>query len=101
MLLLLFGSLLGCLFFGGLWWTVKRSMASRWVALWFFGSLLVRTSIVLAGFYWACGSEWQKWLTVLMGFTVARLLVARLTQLKHEAGASAVVSTQGGEHRAS
>ena len=43
--------LLGALFFGGLWWTVRKGVSSTQPALWFFGSLLLRTSIALAGFY--------------------------------------------------
>ena len=43
------GVLLGVLFFGGLWWTVQRGLVSRRPALWFVGSFLLRTSVVLAG----------------------------------------------------
>lgn len=77
---LLAGAALGFIFFGGLWWTVRRAMTSRWVGLWFFGSMLLRTALVLAGFYYACGSEWSRWLAALLGFVVARLVVTRLTQ---------------------
>ena len=45
------GVLLGAFFFGGLWWTVRKGVSSERPALWFFGSLLLRMSITLAGFY--------------------------------------------------
>ena len=45
------GVLLGAIFFGGLWWTVRKGVSSKQPALWFFGSLLLRMSIALAGFY--------------------------------------------------
>jgi F1F0 ATPase subunit 2 len=45
------GVLLGAIFFGGLWWTVRKGVSSKRPALCFFGSLLLRTSIALAGFY--------------------------------------------------
>ncbi len=45
------GVVLGAIFFGGLWWTVRKGVSSKQPALWFFGSLLLRMSIVLAGFY--------------------------------------------------
>lgn len=77
---LLVGVLLGCLFFGGLWWTVQRAVATRWVALWFFASLLLRTGIVLGGFYLSCGDDWQRWLAALLGFVVARMVVTRVTR---------------------
>lgn len=77
---LLAGLLLGILFFGGLWWTVQRAMSSEWVGLWFFASLLLRTAIVLVGFYLACGEAWQRWLAALLGFAVARLLITRMSR---------------------
>ena len=46
---------LGAVFFGGLWWTVRKGVSSTQPALWFFGSLLLRMSIVLAGFYFVGG----------------------------------------------
>lgn len=81
---LLVGVLLGMIFFGGLWWTVQRAVSARWVALWFFASLLLRTGIVLGGFYLTCGDDWQRWLAALLGFVAARLVVTRLTRPKTE-----------------
>jgi len=46
---MLFSVLLGAMFFGGLWWTIRRGLSSQHPALWFFSSLLLRTAIVLAG----------------------------------------------------
>jgi F1F0 ATPase subunit 2 len=51
MIVLVTGLLLGAFFFGGLWWTVRKGASSKSPALWFAGSMLLRTSIVLAGFY--------------------------------------------------
>lgn len=81
---LLIGIALGAVFFGGLWWTVQRAMASERVGLWFSGSLLVRTAIVLAGFYLACGDDWQRWLVAVLGFSVARVVVSRITRPNSE-----------------
>ena len=44
------GGALGAIFFGGLWWTVRRGTTSTQPALWFFGSLLLRTGVALGGF---------------------------------------------------
>ena len=49
------GLLLGAIFFGGLWWTVSKGVSSERPALWFFGSMLLRMSIALAGFYFVGG----------------------------------------------
>ncbi|HEY5281251.1 MAG TPA: ATP synthase subunit I, partial [Polyangia bacterium] len=45
------GAVLGVVFFGGLWWTVRKSLYSKRPALWIFGSLLLRIGIVAVGFY--------------------------------------------------
>ena len=71
------GSLTGTIFFGGLWWTVNKGMTSPYAALWFIGSLVVRFSITLAGFYWVGRDDWQRLLACLVGFIVSRIVVTR------------------------
>lgn len=73
------GLLLGAFFFGGLWWTVLRCVSSRQPGLWFMGSMLVRTGITMAGFYLVGGTHWERWLSCLLGFLVARYVVNWLT----------------------
>ncbi len=79
------GMLLGAFFFGGLWWTVRKGMVSKHAALWFIGSMLVRTAVVLLGFYWVMGDSWQRLLAALLGFVIARMLVTWFTRVKPEA----------------
>jgi F1F0 ATPase subunit 2 len=74
------GVLLGAMFYGGLWWTVRRGVSSKRVALWFLGSLLLRMGVALAGFYFVAGGHWQRLLLCLLGFVIARLAVTRLTR---------------------
>ena len=74
------GAAFGAIFFGGLWWTVRQGVSSAYPALWFTGSLLLRTGIVLPGFFLVGGSQWQRWLACLLGFVSARFLVMRLTR---------------------
>lgn len=74
------GMLLGTIFFGGLWWTLRKGVSSEQPAFWFFGSLLLRMSIVLAGFYFVSGGHWERLLLCLAGFVIARLVVTRLTR---------------------
>jgi F1F0 ATPase subunit 2 len=80
MLALVTGVLLGGMFFGGLWWTVQRGVSSQRPALWFFGSLLLRTSIALAGFYFIARGHWERLLLCFLGFVIARLIVTRFTR---------------------
>jgi F1F0 ATPase subunit 2 len=75
------GLALGTVFFGGLWWTVARGLGSRFAALWFFGSLLLRTGVALFGFYLVGRGSWERLLVCLAGFLIARLIVTRLTAL--------------------
>ena len=77
-LALVTGSLLGAVFFGGLWWTIQKGLLSRRPALWFLGSLLVRTSIAVAGFCCLARGDWERLLLGLLGFAVARLVVTWL-----------------------
>ncbi|BDI32109.1 F1F0 ATPase [Capsulimonas corticalis] len=74
------GGLLGAIFFGGLWWTVRKGIASERPAFWFFGSLMTRMSIALIGFYFVSGSHWDRTLASLLGFVIARLIVSQRTK---------------------
>lgn len=75
------GGVLGMIFFGGLWWTVRKSVASRQPALWVFGSLLLRMSVVLTGFYFVSGGQFKRLMACILGFFLARLAVTWLTRL--------------------
>jgi len=74
------GLLLGAFFFGGLWWTVRKGVSSKHPALWFPGSLLLRMSLVLVGFYFAGRGDWRRLVACLLGFIIARFCVMRLTR---------------------
>jgi F1F0 ATPase subunit 2 len=76
------GALLGAFFFGGLWWTVQKGMTSEGPALWFLGSLLLRTGVILAGFCFVSQGHWSRLAVCLLGFVVARVIVMkRLTRV--------------------
>lgn len=83
------GVALGAVFFGGLWWTIRKGLASPHAAFWFFGSMLLRTSVAVTGFYVVSGGQWQRLLACLLGFVTARLLVTWLTRPSAEARVSA------------
>ncbi len=74
------GILLGLIFFGGLWWTVRKGLASDSPAWWFLGSFIVRIGVVLAGFLLIAAGHWERMVACLLGFLVARLIVARMTR---------------------
>ena len=66
------GGLLGVFFFGGLWWTVQKGVTSESPAVWFLGSLLLRTGVILAGFYFVSQGHWSRLVACLLGFLIAR-----------------------------
>jgi F1F0 ATPase subunit 2 len=80
LLALLEGALLGVFFFAGLWWTVRQLNSSKHVALLFLTSMLLRTSVVILGFYFILGDNWQRLLAGLLGFVIARIMITRLTR---------------------
>lgn len=82
MIAVIAGVVIGAFFFGGLWWTVRQGLASRYAALWFTAGLLVRMSVTLTGFYYIGRDHWPRLLACLLGFIVARVAVMRLTGAK-------------------
>ena len=76
-LAILVGAVLGALFFGGLWWTVQKGLASETPALWFLGSLVLRTGLTVAGFYFVAQGEWSRFVACLLGFLIARVIVVK------------------------
>jgi F1F0 ATPase subunit 2 len=69
------GLLLGALFYGGLWWTVKRIPSARLPAPLIIGSFAVRTALVLAGLYLLLrdGTAWLRLVGALAGIVAVRL----------------------------
>jgi F1F0 ATPase subunit 2 len=78
-LALLSGALLGVIYFGGLWWTVRCGLLSSVPALWFSASSLIRTSVALGGFYLVSHDDWRRLLICLLGFILARLVVMHVS----------------------
>ncbi len=68
------GFALGILFFAGLWWTVRRSVSSHRPALWLFGSLALRSVLLLASFYALARRDGLHWLLLALGFALAQVV---------------------------
>ena len=75
------GGVLGTIFFGGLWWTIRKAVKSPRPALWFFVSLMLRMGILLPGIFFVSGGQWKRLVACLAGIIVARFLVLRLTKV--------------------
>jgi F1F0 ATPase subunit 2 len=74
------GALLGALFFGGLWWTVRKGVTSKHPAPWFLGSLIVRMSAAVAGFYVVSAGQLERLLLCLVGFFMVSLFARYLAR---------------------
>jgi F1F0 ATPase subunit 2 len=72
------GGAIGAMFFGGLWWTVRRGLTSRRPALVFGLSMLLRTALALGGIDAVSAGAWDRLLACLVGFVTARLVVTRV-----------------------
>jgi F1F0 ATPase subunit 2 len=93
-LALVAGILLGMFFYGGLWWTVQRGISSKQPALLFAGSVVTRTLVVLAGFYFIARGDWHRIVACLLGFFVARIFVTWFTSAR--TGKSPRIVQEGG-----
>jgi F1F0 ATPase subunit 2 len=74
------GIVLGIIFFGGLWFTVKKSINAKLPALMLSGSLFFRIAVTMLGFYLVGVGNWQRLLVCLLGFITARFLVLIITK---------------------
>jgi F1F0 ATPase subunit 2 len=59
---------------------VRKIESTKHVALLFLGSMLLRTSIVILGFYFLLGDSGQRLIAGLLGFIIARVVITRLTR---------------------
>ncbi len=93
------GALLGAFFFGGLWWTVQKAITSEQPAIWFLGSLLLRTGLILTGFYLVAQGHWSRLVACLLGFLMARFLVVRRLSRATAVGPIELETEAGGAHQ--
>ena len=91
------GLVLGTLFFGGLWLTMKKIITSKMSGLLFSGSFLIRAGITMIGFYYISMGHWQRLLICVFGYVVARFLVMRITKQLDE---KQIQLTKGGQYEA-
>ncbi len=84
---LAFGGLLGSVFLSTLWWTVLRLPHVRRPGLLYITSLLLRMTMVMAGFTAiAWFQDWRLLVAGLLGFVLVRTLSVRRVSLSAEVG---------------
>ena len=72
------GGLLGVFYFAGLWWTVHRLGGKKFISTIFIFSMLLRTVIVISGFYLLLGDHWMRLALALLGFILVRMYATQL-----------------------
>jgi F1F0 ATPase subunit 2 len=72
------GSALGFMFYGGLWFTVRKVVATKRQPFWLSASLFVRILITFVGFFIICGANNMSFAACIAGFVFARLVVLKL-----------------------
>lgn len=73
------GLLLGLIYFGGLWVTLKKM--ERWRRPWILvaGSFLLRNVIVLAAFYFLIMQHWSALIAAFIVFMITRQVIVHRT----------------------
>ena len=91
------GIILGIIFFGGLLITVRIGLSSKKPTLIFLGSMIIRMAIVLLGFYYLGGDNWQKMIACLGGFLIARIAITLITK-KNKQPKTAIIKEANDEN---
>jgi F1F0 ATPase subunit 2 len=89
------GIALGGMFFGGLWLTIRYTLSSAAPGLWLMGSYMLRTVIVVAGFYVVFAGDWRRLMACLLGFILARFIVARVLETRGKVKGAAGIEVSG------
>lgn len=74
------GLIIGGIYFAGLWWTLRKSLAPDASVALLPLSLFIRVAICLTGFYLVGAGDPLRILACLLGFIAARFILLRLTR---------------------
>ncbi len=72
----LVGAVFAAVFTGGLWVTVQKMTVSNHPYLLAAGSFILRTAFVMNGLYLLLQAGWQHMFAGLIGFVIARTIIA-------------------------
>lgn len=76
------GALLGCLYFGGLWWSVRRIKNIEHKKMFLFFSWLFRSVVLCGGLFLLARHDPQMLLGGAAGLLAARFLIVRIVKQK-------------------
>lgn len=75
--MILLGMILGIIFFGGLWLTIRKMSTTTRPALLFMASVIVRSAVVLVAIWYFASHDAMSMALCLLGFIGIRLLATR------------------------
>ena len=76
------GTVLGVLFFGGLYYSVGRLTQAKYPALMMMISTVIRMAILLAGVYLLVDGDFRKILAALVGIVLAKFAILFIVEKK-------------------
>jgi len=76
------GLVLGWIYYGGLWLTLRRVIHWRQPALGMLASLMLRLAIVAIGLYVVADGHWQRYLATVPGLLISRWWWTHYIQMK-------------------
>jgi F1F0 ATPase subunit 2 len=71
------GAVLGAIYFGGLWFTVRRLPTARRPVLCWAASFAVRAFVTALGLYWATAGQGERMAAALAGLLLVRVILVR------------------------
>ncbi len=71
------GFVLGIIYFGGLWWTLRAVTENKWSKGWFAISFGLRAVLALVGFYVIIRKDIIAFLFTIGGFFIIRFVMTR------------------------
>lgn len=74
------GAALSLIYFGGLWLTIQKMKEVKTPAVLFLASFLLRTLIILAGFFLAAGGRMDRLVVCFVAFLLARHFILQKAQ---------------------
>ncbi len=74
------GTVLGLIYFGGLWLTLRRIHKIRYPGLLLLISFVTRIATVMLAFYFVMAGEWENIVMCLAGFLVMRHFMIHIIQ---------------------
>jgi len=69
------GMALGAFYFLSLWKTLRKISEVPNPGVFMFRNYIIRTSVVLVGFYLIMGGHWERVIVALLGFVLMRMIL--------------------------